>query len=225
MWCIPPKQNAEFVARMEDVLEVYARDYNVKRPVICMDEQPFQLLSERHMPIPMSSSNHTEKYDCQYERKGSCSIFMFTEPLNCWRNAMSLPQRTSEDWAERIKWLLDQRYPDAEKVVLVMDNLNTHNISSLYKVFDPAEAFRLSQRLEIHFTPKHGSWLNIAEIELSAMTTQCLLNKRIPSITALNAELSAWDTNRNRAQKAVDWQFTTEVARTKLKHLYPYVKY
>lgn len=224
MWCIPPKQNAEYVAKMEDVLAVYSRDYDNKRPVVCMDEKPFQLLAERLTPIPMSKSNHTEKYDCEYERKGSCSIFMFTEPLGCWRHAMSLPQRTSEDWAERIKWLLDEQYPNAEKVVLVLDNLNTHNISSLYKVFVPEEAFRLSQRLEVHFTPKHGSWLNIAEIELSAMTTQCLSHRRIPSIDALNIDLSAWNVNRNRLQKGVDWQFTTDYARTKLKHLYPAVK-
>lgn len=224
MWCIPPQQNAEFVAKMEDILEVYSRKYDNKKPIVCMDEKPFQLLAERLMPIPMSTNNHTEKYDCEYERKGSCSIFMFTEPLGCWRHAMSLPQRTSEDWAERIKWLLDEQYPNAEKVVLVLDNLNTHNISSLYKVFVPEEAFRLSQRLEIHFTPKHGSWLNIAEIELSAMTTQCLLHRRIPSIDALNIELSAWNVNRNRLQKGVDWQFTTDCARTKLRHLYPMVK-
>ena len=225
MWCIPPKQNAEFVARMEDVLAVYARPYTEEYPVVCMDEKPFQLVGERRDPIKMSIDNHTEKYDCEYERKGSCSIFMFTEPLAGWRHCVAMPQRTSEDWAEQIKWLLDEQYPAVKKLVLVMDNLNTHNTSSLYKVFSPEEAFRLSQRLEIHYTPKHGSWLDIAEIELSALTIQCLDHKRIPSIEILCAELTAWYTNRNSAQRGVDWQFTTQDARVKLKHLYPAVKF
>ena len=222
MWCIPPKQNAEFVSHMEDVLAVYTRPYNPKYPVVCMDEKPFQLQDDIFSPIPMSKTNHKEKFDCEYVRKGSCAIFMFTEPLGGWRRSVALPQRTSEDWAEQIKWL-DQQYPHAEKIVLLMDNLNTHNISSLYKVFPPEEAFRLSQRLEIHYTPKHGSWLNIAEIELSALTIQCLAERRIPSIDALNNELSAWHTRRNLSQKSIDWQFTTSDARIKLKFLYPFV--
>lgn len=225
MWCIPPTQNAEFVARMEDVLAVYARAFDPNYPVVCMDEKPFQLVGERFEPIPMSKTNHKEKYDCEYERKGSCSIFMFTEPLACWRHSIALPQRTSEDWAEQIKWLLDIRYPEVEKVVVIMDNLNTHNTSSLYKVFPPEEAFRLSQRLEIHFTPKHGSWLNIAEIELSALSIQCLAKRRIPSVVALNEGLFEWNVNRNISQKGVDWQFTTDNARIKLNHLYPCVKF
>ena len=225
MWCIPPKQNAEFVSHMEDVLAVYARKYDPDYPVVCMDEKPFQLLDERFLTIPMSKSNHKEKYDCEYERKGSCSIFMFTEPLGCWRHALALPQRTCEDWAKQIKWLLNEQYPQAKKVVLVMDNLNTHHISSLYKAFPPDEAFRLSQRLEIHHTPKHGSWLDIAELELSALTIQCLADRRIPSIAVLNEELAAWHSDRNLSQKGVDWQFSASDARTKLKHLYPIVKY
>jgi len=225
MWCIPPKQNAEFVACMEDVLSVYAREYDANYPVVCMDEKPFQLLDERFKSIQMSKNNHKEKYDCEYERKGSCSIFIFTEPLSGWRNALALPQRTSKDWAEQIKWLLDEQYPNEKKVVLVMDNLNTHRISSLYKVFSPEEAFRLAGRLEIHYTPKHGSWLNIAELELSALTIGCLLQRRIPTIDRLNEELSAWYKNRNAMQKGVDWQFTTTDARVKLKHLYPDVKF
>jgi len=225
MWCIPPKQNAEFVARMEDVLSVYARPFDEEIPVVCMDEKPFQLVDERLEPIKMSTQNHSEKCDYQYERAGSCSIFMFTEALAGWRSCTALPQRTSEDWAAQIKWLLDEQYPDAKKIVLVMDNLNTHNISSLYKVFPPAEAFRLAQRLEIHFTPKHGSWLNIAEIELSAMSIQCLGTTRIASIDALNAKLLPWHSNRNASQRGVDWHFTTDTARSKLKHLCPSVKY
>lgn len=225
MWCIPPKQNAEFAARMEDVLEVYSRPFDPKRPVICMDEKPFQLLDEMIEPIPMSKSNHVEKYDCEYVRKGSCSIFMFTEPLGQWREAHALPRRTCEDWAHEMKWLIEEKYPHAEKIVLVMDNLNTHTTASFYKAFPPELAFQLAQKLEIHYTPKHGSWLDIAEIELSALTIQCLLGERIPSIDILNERLAAWTINRNTAQKGVSWQLTTETARVKLKHLYPEVKF
>ena len=224
MWCIPPKQNAAFVANMEDVLSVYERAYNEDYPVVCMDEKPFQLLDERYAPIPMSNSNIIEKYDCEYERKGTCSIFLFTEPLAGWRHCQALPKRTRMDWANQIKWLLDEQYPDVKKVVLVMDNLNTHGTHSLYDTFPPEDAFRLSQRLEIHYTPKHGSWLNIAEIELSAMTIQCLGKRRIPSIDLLNNELFAWHSNRNKNQKSVVWQFTADDARIKLLHLYPLVK-
>lgn len=225
MWCIPPKQNADFVARMEDVLEVYSRPYDDKNPVICMDEKPFQLLDEQIQPISLSEENHIKKYDCEYIRKGSCSIFMFTEPLGQWREAHALPRRTSEDWAMKMRWLIDEVYPDAEKIVLVMDNLNTHTTASFYKVFNPEEALRLAQKLEIHYTPKHGSWLDIAEIELSALTIQCLIGERIPSIDKLNDLLSSWSLKRNSLQKGVDWQFTTKDARTKLKHLYPIIKF
>lgn len=225
MWCIPPKQNAEFAAHMEDVLEVYSRPLDEKHPVVCMDEKPFQLLDEYLEPIAMSESNHTTKYDCEYVRKGSCSIFMFTEPLAGWREAHALPHRTAVDWANQLKWLVDEAYSNAEKIVLVMDNLNTHTIASLYKAFPPAEAFRIAQKLEIHYTPKHGSWLDIAEIELSALTIQCLLDVRIPSIDDLNRILSAWHTNRNTLQKGVSWHFTTTDARVKLSHLYPEIKF
>ena len=225
MWCIPPKQNADFVAKMEEVLEVYSRPFNEKRPVICMDEKPFQLLDEMFMPIPLSEDNHSVKYDCEYVRKGSCSVFMFTEPLGQWREAHALPHRTSEDWAKEMKWLIDKAYPDAEKIVLVMDNLNTHTTASFYKVFPAEEAFRLSQKLEIHYTPKHGSWLDIAEIELSALTIQCLLGERIPSLDKLNEILSSWGVRRYNSQKGVSWQFNTTDARTRLKHLYPEIKF
>ena len=225
MWCIPPKQNAEFVSHMEDVLEVYSRPYDENRPVICMDEKPFQLLDDRIEPIPLSKDNHTEKYDCEYVRKGSCSIFMFTEPLGQWREAHALPRRTSEDWAHQMKWLIDEAYPNAEKIVLVMDNLNTHTPASFYKAFSPEEAFRLTQRLEIHYTPKHGSWLDIAEIELSALTIQSLIGERIPFVDSLNHVLASWRLRRNSSQKGVSWQFTTSDARIKLKHLYPNIKF
>ena len=205
---------------MEDILAVYARPYDRNRPVVCMDEKPYQFLDDAREPLPMRPGS-TEKVDCEYIRKGTCSIFIFIEPLAGWRYAQAFPRRTKADWAERIKWLLDIRYPDAEKVVLVQDNLNTHAISSLYERFPPEEAFRLAQRLELHFTPKHGSWLNIAEIELSALAVQCLGKRRIPDIDALNAEMSVWHSERNDSQKGVDWQFTTKDARLKLKRLYP----
>lgn len=223
MWCIPPKQNADFVAHMEDVLEVYSRPYNEKRPVVCMDEKPYQLLDDEYGKIGLSKDNHVIKTDCEYARKGSCSIFMFTEPLSGWREAVAMPQRRATDWAYRLEWLVDEKYPDVDKIVLVMDNLNTHSISSLYKTFEAEKAFRISQKLEIHYTPKHGSWLDIAEIELSALTLQCLGDSRIPTIGLLNQKLKAWSHNRNTLQRGVDWQFTTSDARIKLKHLYPNV--
>jgi len=221
-WCIPPEQSGAFVAAMEDVLAVYSRPYDSHKPVVCMDEKPYQLLDHEREPLPMRPGS-TEKVDNEYRREGTCCIFMFTEPLGGWRHTEALHHRTKIDWAYQVKWLLDEQYPDVEKVVLVMDNLNTHTISSLYEAFPPEEAFRLAQRLEIHFTPKHGSWLDIAEIELSAMTSQCLGKRRIPNIDMLNAELSSWQIDRNRNQKGVDWQFTTDDARTKLKRLYPVV--
>jgi len=207
---------------MEDVLEVYSRPYNPAKPVICMDEKPYQLLNEVREPIPMKQGK-VEKVDSEYQREGTCSIFIFTEPLAAWRYAEAFEHRTKIDWAHRVKWVLDNQYPDAEKVVLVMDNLNTHVISSLYEAFQPEEAFRLSQRLEIHYTPKHGSWLDIAEIELSALSTECLGTRRIPTIEALNKELSAWEIKRNANQKGVDWHLTYDDARIKLKRLYPVI--
>jgi hypothetical protein len=207
---------------MEDVLEVYARPYDPSRPVVCMDEKPYQLLDEVREPIPMKSGS-IKKVDSEYVRNGTCSIFIFTEPLAGWRYADALPHRTKLDWAGKIKWLLDVEYPDAEKVILVMDNLNTHTISSLYEAFPPEEALRLAKRLEIHFTPKHGSWLDIAEIELAALSAQCLGSRRIPDIDTLNKELAAWRIRRNEVQKGVNWQFTTADARIKLKRLYPII--
>jgi hypothetical protein len=207
---------------MEDVLAVYARPYDAQWPVVCMDEKPYQLLGHAREPLPIRPGD-TEKVDNEYVRSGTCSIFIFTEPLGGWRTACALAHRTKSEWAVQIKWLLDEQYPDAEKVVLVMDNLNTHTLSSLYEAFPPEEAFRLAQRLELHFTPKHGSWLNIAECELSALAAQCLGSRRITTIETLNIELQAWHTQRNHRQKGVDWQFTTKDARIKLKRLYPEV--
>ena len=207
---------------MEDVLEVYLRPYDASRPVVCMDEKPFQLLSEVRQLLP-PRPGQAKKVDNEYKRKGSCSIFIFTEPLAGWRYVEASDTRTGKDWAYNVKWILDKQYPDAAKIVLVLDNLNTHTISSLYKTFPPKEAFRLAQRLEIHYIPKHGSWLNIAEIELSALATQCLGNRRIPNIIELNKQLLMWKSKRNMTQKGVDWQFTTTDARAKLKHLYPVI--
>jgi len=187
-----------------------------------MDEKPYQLLSLSRPSIPMKSGKPW-RVDYEYIKTGSCSIFIFTEPLSGWRYAQAFPQRTKKDGAYRIQWLLNEQYPQAEKIVLVMDNLNTHTVSSLYETFAPEEAFRLAQRLEIHYTPKHGSWLNIAEIELSAMAAQCLGQRRIPGLKSLNSELDAWHTRRNQSQKGVDWQFTAPDARIKLKKLYPFI--
>jgi len=221
-WCIPPKHNGAFVACMEDLLALYLRAYNPLFPVVCMDEKPYQLLDHSRAPLPIRPGS-TMKIDYEYIRNGTCSIFMVTEPLAGWRHSNARARRTKKDWALFIKWLLDEQYPDAVKVVLVVDNLNTHTIAALYDTFPPEEAFRLAQRLEIHYTPKHGSWLNIAEVELSAMTTQCLGKRRIPDMHSLNTELSAWHSQRNTAQKGVDWQFTTDTARIKLKSLYPVI--
>lgn len=205
---------------MEDVLDVYARPYDPARPVICMDEKPYQLLGEVRRPLPMRPGSDL-KEDCQYVRHGSCSIFMCTEPLAGWRHADARPQRTRLDWAVEIDRLLSVDYPEAERVVRVMDNLNTHTTGSLYEAFEPAKARGLATRLEIHYTPKHGSWLDIAEIELSALTRQCL-DRRIESLERLNTQLTAWQEATNQNQRQVNWQFTTSDARVELRHLYPH---
>ena len=204
---------------MEDVLAVYARGYNRCRPVVCMDEKPYQLLAHARDPIP-AGPGADRKEDSEYVRHGTCSIFCWVEPLRGWRRVDAQPHRTRLDWAHQVDRLLSVDYPEAEKVVLVMDNLNTHGIASLYQAFAPDKAFGLAQRLEIHHTPKHGSWLNIAEIELSALTRQCL-DRRIEDLTILNTELAAWQQQTNADQRQVNWHFTTGDARTRLRHLYP----
>ena len=216
---IPPDANGEFVAAMEDILEVYKRPYDPKRPVVCMDEQPTQLIKETRIPLP-AEPGRPARFDYEYERNGTANNFLFTEPLGDWRKVNVRDRKTKRDWAEEIKELLDVDYPDAEAVVLVIDNLNTHTPGALYEAFTPQEAWRLLDRLEIHYTPKHGSWLNIAEIELSVFTRQCL-DRRIPDQAMLRREAAAWSHKRNTAEKRVDWQFTTENARVKLKRLYP----
>lgn len=184
-----------------------------------MDEKPYQLLDEKLKPISMKPGK-TKKTDYEYVRNGTCSIFVFTEPLADWRNTSVREQRTKKDWAEEVYELLTVHYPDKTKIRLVLDNLNTHTLGSLYETYPPETARALTKRLEIHYTPKHGSWLNIAEIELSVMERQCL-KRRIPNIGNLRAELAAWHNERNKNQKSVDWQFTTANARIKLKRLYP----
>ena len=206
---------------MEDVLAVYSRPYDPLNPVICMDEKPLQLLADAR---PRLSSEKGEIIDSEYVRNGTCSIFLFTEPLGGWRSAVEYNRRTKVDWANQVRWVLEDQYPNAERVVLVMDNLNTHNISSLYTAFEPQIAFSLAQRLEIHYTPKHGSWLNIAECELSSLARQCLGKRRISNLDVLNNELGAWYHSKNGMQVGVDWQFTTDDARVKLKRLYPVIK-
>jgi len=219
MYVIPPEQSAEFVAHMEDVLELYQQPYDPKHPVICMDEQPVQLVKETRIPLP-AKPGQPESVDYEYERNGTANIFLFTEPLAGWRKAVVTERRTAVDWATEIQRLLTEDYADSETVVLVCDQLNIHKLASLYQAFPPATARRLVERLEIHHTPKHGSWLNIAENELSALTRQCL-NRRIPDRQTLEQETTAWYSERNQLQKSVDWQFTTTDARIRLKRLYP----
>lgn len=204
---------------MEDILDVYERPYNPALPVVCMDEKPYQLLGEARQPLPMRPGDH-QKIDSEYVRNGTCSIFAFIEPLGGKHHVSVREHRTAMDWAEEIKYLSDVMYPDAEKIVLVMDNLNTHKVASLYKRYPAAEARRITKRLEIHYTPKHGSWLDIAEIELNVMTRQCL-SRRIDNIDTLRAELAAWESDRNAIAAKVNWQFRTSDARIKLQSLYP----
>lgn len=203
---------------MEDILSVYKRDFNPAQPLVCMDETSRQLVKETHRPIP-AEAGRPARYDYEYDRNGVCNLFMFFEPLAGKRHVSVTNRRTKVDWAMQIKELLDVHYRSAEKVILVMDNLNTHTGASLYEVFEPHEARRLLDRLDIHYTPKHGSWLNMAEIELGVLTRQCL-NRRIPDNATLSAEVAAWEHRRNTAQVKVNWRFTTTDARIKLKRLY-----
>lgn len=210
------------MACMEDILDLYEQPFNELLPVICMDEKPLQLLEEAREPMPMKSGM-PERQDAEYIRNGTGCVFLFTEPLAGWRHVTACQRRTKIDWSNQIRELLENYYPNTPKIRLVMDNLNTHSISSLYEAFSPEVARTLARRLEIHHTPKHGSWLNIAEIELSALTRQCL-DRRIGALSTLCLELSEWETTRNTNQKGVDWQFTTNNARIKLKRLYPQIK-
>ena len=204
---------------MEDVLDVYELPYDPQHPVVCMDEKPYQLLDDARETLPMRPGD-IQKVDSEYVRNSTCSIFAFVEPLGGRHHTSVHEHRTALDWAEEIKYLVDVMYPDAERIILVMDNLNTHKPASLYKKYPPEEARRIIKKLEIHYTPKHGSWLDIAEIELNVMTRQCL-SRRIADIELLRSELSVWETERNTIAAKVDWHFRTGDARIKLKSLYP----
>jgi hypothetical protein len=207
---------------MEDVLEVYTRPYDAKRPQVCLDEASKQLVAETRVPLPVAPGQPA-RVDYEYERRGTANLFMLFEPLAGKRRVKVTERRTAADFAWVIKELVDELYPEAEKIVLVMDNLNTHKPASLYEVFEPAEARRLLDKLEIHHTPKHGSWLNMAETELSVLGRQCL-DRRIDNQPELTREVGAWEQGRNEAEVTVDWRFTTADARIKLKRLYPSIQ-
>jgi DDE superfamily endonuclease len=221
MWCIPPKQSAEFVCHMEDVLEVYHRPLDPQRPVVCLDETFRQLVGEVREPLPIRPGA-TERYDSVYVRNGVASVFLAFEPLTGWRQVAVTDTRKRGDWAHFVRHLVDEQYRDAERIVLVMDQLNTHSPASFYEVFPPEEARRLAGRLEIHHTPKHGSWLNMAEIELSVLARD--LPERVGTRATLEQCVSAWEQRRNQAGVKADWQFTTTDARIKLRKLYPTVE-
>ena len=221
-WVIPPEQDAEFVANMEDVLETYATPYDERCPVVCMDEQPVQLTKETRAPI--SATKQTPKrVDYEYERAGTACIFMFAEPLAGWRSVTARTRRTKMDWAHEMEHLLTTRYKDVEKVILVCDNLNTHTRGAFYQAFPPDKARALVKKIEFHYTPKHGSWLNIAENELSSMTRQCISGRRIGDIDILREEIAAWAESSNDKQRGVDWQLKIDDARIKLKSVYPQI--
>ena len=222
-WVIPPEADAEFVANREAVLETYEKPYNPGCPVLCMDEQPVQLLKETRVPIP-ATAQHGRRVDYEYERAGTATIFMFTEPLAGWREVAVRATRTKLDWATEMARLLEGRYAPCEKVILVCDNLNTHTKGAFYEALEPARARRLVRRLESCYTPKHGSWLNIAENELSSLTRQCVAGRRFGDVDTLLKETSAWSSDVNETQRGVDWQMKIDDARCKLKSVYPKIK-
>jgi uncharacterized small protein (DUF1192 family) len=211
--------NAEFVAAMEDVLDLYAEEYDPKRPVVCFDETSKQLITETRQPLPARPGG-IARFDYEYRRNGVCNLFMFCEPQRGWRHVAVTEQRTMRDFAEQMRWLVDEGFPQAARVRVVMDNLNTHKAASLYERFAPEEARRILRQLEFHYTPKHGSWLNMAEIELSVLSRQCL-DRRIGDEETLRQEIQQWEAERNAACAKIEWRFTTEDARRKLQRLYP----
>ena len=216
--CIP-KVSGEFVARMEDVLDLYQQAYHPERPVVCFDETSRQLTGEVRPPIE-AAPGRVARYDTEYQRNGTRNLFMICEPKGGWRHVEVTERRTAVDFAHQMRWLVDEAYPDAEVVRLVLDNLNTHKLGSLYEAFEPSEARRIAQRLEFHYTPTHGSWLNMAEIELSVFSRGCL-NRRISDEAELRREVAALERERNAAKSAIDWRFTTQDARRKLQYIYP----
>src|SRR5512142_569354 len=218
-WCLPPEANAEFVAAMEDVLDVYHRPFDPKRPLVCLDEASKQLIGEVAEPVS-AEPGRPERIDYEYTRNGTANLFMVSEPLVGWRHVEVTERRTARDFAEVVRWLVEEVHEEAEKVVLVMDNLNTHKLASLYEAFPPERARRIAARLEIHHTPKHGSWMNMAEIERSVLSRQCL-SRRIGTQGELRSEVAAWEGARNARGVVIRWQFTTADARIKLRRLYP----
>jgi hypothetical protein len=204
---------------MEDVLDLYEEAYNPKRPVVCLDESPYQLVSEKRAPIPVAEGRPA-RYDYEYKREGTCNLFMFFQPLAGWRHVKVTERRTGVDFAQCLKDLVDVHYPDAEVIRLVTDQLNTHRPAVLYATFEPDEARRIARKLEWHYTPKHGSWLDMAEVELAVLTRQCL-DRRIPEQAMVERVVGIWEERRNAARATVDWQFTTDKARDKLDRLYP----
>lgn len=222
-WVIPPHADAEFVANMEEVLETHAKPYDRTRPVLCMDEQPVQLVKETRTPIK-ATAKHPQRVDYEYERAGTAAIFMFTEPLSGWRQATARESKTKVDWAIEVAKLLEGRYAKCERVTLICDNLNTHTKGAFYEVFRPARARRLVRRIHFCYTPKHGSWLNIAENELSSLTRQCVGGHRIGDLKTLQDQIGAWSDDVNATQRGVDWQMKIDDARCKLKSVYPKIK-
>ena len=219
MWCIPPKHNAAFVADMEQVLDVYQRPYDPRFPVICMDESNKQLIGDVQPPLPLRPGQ-AKREDCNYERHGTGNLFIAVEPACGQRHVTVTKRRTQQDWAFFIRTLVDEFYPTADRITLVCDQLNTHHVASLYETFAPDEAHRLARKLELVHTPKHGSWLNMAEIEFSALSRQCL-DRRITDLVMLAREVAAWEQERNAHATTVHWRFTTADARVKLTSLYP----
>lgn len=218
MWCIP-KVDAEFVARMEDVLALYAEPPDERRPVVCFDETPRQLIGEERVPV-RAEPGKRRRFDYEYVRNGTANVFMFVDVNRPWRHAKVTDQRTSIDFAECMRDLVDEHYPDADRIRVVLDNLSAHSASALYQRFEPAEARRILNRLEFHFTPKHASWLNMVEIEIGVMVRQCL-DRRIADKATLIAEIAAWERRRNREQARIEWMSTVERARKKLGRAYP----
>jgi transposase len=222
MWCIPPEADAEFVCAMENVLAVYTRPEDSQRPVVCLDEKSKQLVGQTVTPVA-AQPGQPERHDYEYERHGTANLFMMVEPLRGWRHVNVTTRRTKVDFALQVKDLVDVHYPRAVKITLVMDNLNTHKMSSLYETFAPEEARRLIDKIEVVHTPKHGSWLNMAECELSVIEKQAL-GDRIGDEQELRKRIDLWQNDRNQRTKGIDWRFQTDHARIKLKHLYPKIE-
>ena len=217
-WCIP-SVSPDFVWHMEDVLDLYAEPYDALRRVVCFDESPYQLIGETRTALPVKPGQ-PQRYDYEYKREGHCNMFMILEPAAGWRHVEVTAQRTKQDFAHQMRALVDVHFPQATVIRLVVDNLNTHSPAALYETFEPAEARRITRKLEFHYTPKHGSWLNMAEIEIGVLTQQCL-DRRLPSLQAVRQEVAAWEAPRNAAKAAIEWRFTTPTAREKLPSLYP----